>query len=117
MADSDNLFDAAISRADETIRSVMGTVAHVTSGALDGRDVSGVFEDPENIGYAGGGVRIEGTSPSLFVKSVDVCGLRRLDTLVIHAVSYWVDRVAPDDCGSRYVWLGTGIPPAGNRRR
>ncbi len=117
MADFDNLFDAAINQADETIRGVMGTVARVTSGVLNGLDVSGVFEDPENIGYAGGGVRIEGTSPSLFVKSVDVHGLKRYDTLMIHSAIYWVDRIAPDDCGSRYIWLGTGTPPAGNRRR
>lgn len=52
MTDFDNVFDAAISRADETIRSTMGTVALITSGGHSGLSISGVFDDPENIGYA-----------------------------------------------------------------
>lgn len=64
MTDFDNVFDAAISRADETIRSTMGTVALITSGGFSGLSISGVFDDPENIGYAVPGVRVEGTSPS-----------------------------------------------------
>lgn len=49
MADSDNLFDAAIARADETIRGYMGTSATMTSGELSGAVIRGVFDDPENI--------------------------------------------------------------------
>ncbi|WP_252099067.1 head-tail joining protein, partial [Escherichia coli] len=67
MADFDNLFDAAIARADETIRGYMGTSATMTSGERSGAVIRGVFDDPENISYAGQGVRVEGSSPSLFV--------------------------------------------------
>ncbi|BDH46392.1 tail attachment protein [Salmonella enterica subsp. enterica serovar Choleraesuis] len=117
MADFDSLFDAAISRADGAILDVMGCVARITSGAISGRDIHGVFDDPENVAYAGSGVRIEGTAPSLFVKTPSVIGLQRLDTIAVNGESFWVDRVTPDDCGSCYVWLGRGQPPTGNRRR
>lgn len=53
MADFDNLFDAAIARADETIRGYMGTSATITSGEQSGAVIRGVFDDPENISYAG----------------------------------------------------------------
>ncbi|SMB28352.1 Phage capsid and scaffold [Escherichia coli] len=69
MADFDNLFDAAIARADETIRGYMGTSATMTSGEQSGAVIRGVFDDPENISYAGQGVRVEGSSPSLFVRT------------------------------------------------
>ncbi|HBQ68240.1 MAG TPA: phage tail protein, partial [Leclercia adecarboxylata] len=46
MADFDNLFDEAISRADGAIRSVMGAEAKVMSGALSGVTLMGVFDDP-----------------------------------------------------------------------
>lgn len=117
MADFDNLFDEAMARADTTIRGVMGAEAKITSGALSGNLLNGVFDDPENIGYAEAGIRIDGTKPSLFVKTSDVIGLERLDTLKINGRDFWVDRVGPDDCGSCYVWLGTGSPPNGARRR
>lgn len=59
MADFDNLFDAAIARADETIRGYMGTSATITSGEQSGAVIRGVFDDPENISYAGQGVRVK----------------------------------------------------------
>ncbi len=59
MADSDNLFDAAIARADETIRGYMGTSATMTSGELSGAVIRGVFDDPENISYAGQGCALK----------------------------------------------------------
>ncbi|MFW0766466.1 head-tail joining protein [Trabulsiella odontotermitis] len=117
MSEFDNLFDAALSRADDTIREVMGTEARVTSGAQTGAVLFGVFDDPENIGYAGAGVRVEGSSPTLFVKSVTVSLIKRLDTLTINGKPFWVDRVGPDDCGSCHVWLGNGVPPESTRRR
>lgn len=117
MTDFDNLFDSAITQADDTIRRVMGGGVKVTSGALVGVTLSGVFDDPENIGYAAPGIRVEGTSPSLFVKTVTVSQLARLDTLDINGKPFWVDRIGPDDCGSCHVWLSTGSPPAATRRR
>lgn len=117
MADFDNIFDAALSRADDAIRCAMGVEASVTSGEMTGQTVCGVFDDPESVAYAGSGVRVEGTSPSLFVEASSVSGVRRPDTLVINGSSYWVDRIGPDDCGSCHVFLGKGSPPGSNRRR
>ncbi|STI87753.1 minor capsid protein [Escherichia coli] len=79
--------------------------------------IRGVFDDPENISYAGQGVRVEGSSPSLFVRTDEVRQLRRGDTLTIGEENFWVDRVSPDDGGSCHLWLGRGVPPAVNRRR
>ena len=110
MADFDNLFDAAIARADETIRGYMGTSATMTSGEQSGAVIRGVFD-------AGQGVRVEGSSPSLFVRTDDVRQLRRGDTLTIGEENFWIDRVSPDDGGSCHLWLGRGVPPAVNRRR
>ncbi|EDU6438692.1 phage tail protein [Salmonella enterica] len=117
MSQSENLFDAALSQADDTIRRVMGSGVTVTSGALVGVTLSGVFDDPENIGYAAPGIRVEGPSPSLFVKTVTVSQLARLDTLDINGKPFWVDRIGPDDRGSRHIWLGSGSPPTDMRRR
>ncbi|WP_432276289.1 head-tail joining protein [Escherichia coli] len=95
----------------------MGTSATMTSGELSGAVIRGVFDDPENISYAGQGVRVEGSSPSLFVRTDDVRQLRRGDTLTIGEENFWVDRISPDDGGSCHLWLGRGVPPAVNRRR
>ncbi|ECW1079395.1 phage tail protein [Salmonella enterica] len=118
MEEFDNLFDAAMARADGAVIGVMGTVAQVTSGVLTGATLHGVFDDPESVSYAAGGVRIEGVSPSIFVKSSAVRQLKRPDTLVINGRDYWVDRIGQEDgSGSRHIWLGTGEPPADTRRR
>ncbi len=117
MADFDNLFDEAISRADTTIRGVMGIEIKITSGVLSGGNLNGVFDDPENIGYAGAGIRVEGTSPTLFVETTTISQLRRLDTLTLNGRSFWVDRIGPDDCGSCHILLSNGSPPASQRRR
>ena len=115
MADFDNLFDEAMSRADGAIRSVMGAEAKVMSGALSGVTLMGVFDDPENIGYASVGIRVEGTSPTLFVETASVQQLERMDTLMINGRAFWVERIGPDDCGSCHIWLGNGSPPAGTQ--
>ncbi|EAB8478529.1 phage tail protein [Salmonella enterica] len=124
MSQTDNLFDTAMSIADDTIISVMGTTATITSGVLAGTSLTGVFDDPESVSYAAGGVRIEGVSPSFFVKSSAVRQLKRADTLVIGGCgrfggqNYWVDRMGPEESsGSRVIWLGTGDPPTDTRRR
>jgi hypothetical protein len=117
VVDFDNLFDEAMLQADGAIREVMGSEVKVISGALTGVMLYGVLDDPENIGYAEAGIRIEGSKPSLFVKTTDVVQLERLATLTVSGREFWVDRVGPDDCGSCYVWLGSGTPPNGTRRR
>lgn len=95
----------------------MGTSATMTSGEQSGAVIRGVFDDPENISYAGQGMRVEGSSPSLFVRTDDVRQLRRGDTLTIGEENFWIDRISPDDGGSCHLWLGRGVPPAVNRRR
>lgn len=117
MRDFKNAFDAALAGVDSTIVEVMGVRAQFTSGAQRGGEVLGVFDDPESLGFAGGGVRIEGSSPSLFVRTDTVRAVRRGDTLTINGGMFWVDRVSPDDGGSCYLWLNRGQPPAVNRRR
>lgn len=114
----DNIFDAAMSRADDAIISVMGVKALVVSGAIAGEVFNVVFDIPENTSYAAEGVRIEGTSPCIFVKSPLITQLKRLDTISINGEVFWVDRKEREDSsGSCYVWLGRGTPPAVNRRR
>ena len=96
MRDFQNAFDAALAGVDSTIVEVMGLCAQFTSGAQCGGEVQG-FDDPESLGFAGGGVRIEGSSPSLFVRTDTVRAVRRGDTLTINGEIFWVDRVSPDD--------------------
>ena len=110
MRDFQNAFDAALAGVDSTIVEVMGIRAQFTSGAQRGGEVQGVFDDPESLGFAGGGVRIEGSSPSLFVRTDTVRAVRRGDTLTINGEMFWVDRVSPDDGGSCYLWLNRGQP-------
>ena len=115
MADFDNLFDAAIARADETIRGYMGTSATITSGEQSGAVIRGVFDDPENISYAGQGVRVEGSSPSLFVRTDEVRQLRRGDTLTFYKSGtfryedvLWPE-AASDETKKRTAFAGTAI--------
>lgn len=91
MRDFQNAFDAALAGVDSTIVEVMGLCAQFTSGAQCGSEVQGVFDDPESLGFAGGGVRIEGSSPSLFVRTDTVRAVRRGDTLTINGgYSGWI---------------------------
>lgn len=117
MRDFQNAFDAALAGVDSTIVEVMGISVQFTSGAQRGGEVHGVFDDPESLGFASSGIRIEGSNPSLFVLTDTVCAVRRGDTLTINGEIFWVDRVSPDDGGSCYLWLNRGQPPAASRRR
>lgn len=117
MVNFDNIFDAAISRADDAILDAMASPIQITVGAMAGKTISGVFDDPESISYPGNGVRIEGTMPTIFIKTSLVSQLQRTDTITINGESFWVDRIGPDDSGSCHVMLGRGAPPSSNRRR
>ncbi|EBZ2142380.1 phage tail protein [Salmonella enterica subsp. enterica serovar Newport] len=110
-----NLFDRAMRDADDTIIELMGTEAQIISGGGAGKILRGVFDETENIDYAGMGVRVEGSCPSLFVKTTLASSLRRYDALVINHESFWVDRISPDDGGCCYIWLGRGEPPTSIR--
>ncbi|GCZ47480.1 phage head-tail adaptor protein [Escherichia coli] len=109
MRDFQNAFDAALAGVDSTIVEVMGISAQFTSGAQRGGEVHGVFDDPESLGFASSGIRIEGSNPSLFVLTDTVCAVRRGDTLTINGEMFWVDRVSPDDGGSCYLWLNLSL--------
>jgi len=117
MTDFDNLFDAAISQVDDTILEVMGGIIQILTGELAGKTITGVFDNPDSTGYPEPGIRVEGTSPALFVKTALIAGLKKPDTLTVNGKTYWVDRVGEDDCGSCHIWLGTGSPPVSARRR
>ncbi|HCS3001710.1 TPA: phage tail protein, partial [Shigella flexneri] len=111
MADFDNLFDVALDLADKAIIRNMGIRAVITSGRLKGIMISGVFDDPENISLVAGGVRIEDSLPSLFVKTADILRLCRNDSLMISRESFCVDRITPDDGGCSYIRLRReGLP-------
>lgn len=117
MSQSENLFDTAISQADDAILRVMGTVATITSGVLAGATLTGVFDDPESVSYAAGGVRIEGDKPTFFVKTSLTVHLKRPDTLTILGDTFWVDRITPAGGDSSIILLGRGEPPTDSRSR
>lgn len=117
MTEFDSLFDRAMAIADNAIQETMATTVTITSGRLAGMTVSGVFDDPDSITLAGGGIRLEGSLPSLFVSASVAHQLRRLDTLTLGGEAYWVDRIGPSDCGSCHIGLGKGPPPTSNRRQ
>ncbi|EFY4457886.1 phage tail protein [Shigella flexneri] len=111
MADFDNLFDVALDLADKAIIRNMGIRTVITSGRLKGIMISGIFDDPENISLVAGGVRIEDSLPSLFVKTADILRLCRNDSLMIGRESFCVDRITPDDGGCSYIRLRReGLP-------
>ncbi|EGI13137.1 phage Head-Tail Attachment [Escherichia coli M605] len=105
MADFDNLFDGAIADADEAILRTMGIPVQITSGRLAGVTITGIYDDPENIAMVAGGIRLEDSLPSLFVRTASVSLLCRQDTLDIGGESFFVDRITPDDGGSCCVHL------------
>ncbi|ENY7063862.1 head-tail joining protein, partial [Shigella flexneri] len=97
--------------ADKAIIRNMGIRAVITSGRLKGIMISGIFDDPENISLVAGGVRIEDSLPSLFVKTADILRLCRNDSLMIGRESFCVDRITPDDGGCSYIRLRReGLP-------
>ncbi|MEN3257306.1 head-tail joining protein [Sodalis endosymbiont of Spalangia cameroni] len=116
MGGFDNLFDEALSDADSRIITVMGRETEVfINGAPT--PVRAVFDLAESVDYAAGSnIRIDGSSPRLFVKSADVATLQRLDRVRIGAECYWVDRIGPEDTGSCHIYLGVGEPPTDTRR-
>ncbi|HCR7105743.1 TPA: phage tail protein [Shigella flexneri] len=113
----DNLFDAALAGVNEVILRDMGISAVITSGELEGTHLTGGFDDPESISFVAGGIRLEDSSPCLFVKTADISQLRRQDTLTIGDDSFFVDRITPDDGGCCYIRLRRGSPAPQNNAR
>lgn len=106
----ENLFDNAISRADDAILGVMGVEAFINDRP---EPICGVFDDPASaIPVPGSGAVIEDFSPTLFVKSADVACIRRRDRVRVRGIIYWVTRMGADEGGSRILYLSAGDPPA-----
>lgn len=109
MPQFDNFFDSVLARADDAIRGVMGVQAFINNRR---EPVCGVFDDPASaIPVPGSGAVMEEFSPTLFVKSADVAGIRRRDLVSVKGTVYWVTRVGADDGGSLTLYLEAGEPP------
>ncbi|HAY0219012.1 TPA: phage tail protein [Escherichia coli] len=110
-----NPFDAALDQADDAIIRDMGIPALITTGALAGTTITGIYDDPESITMVAGGIRLEDSTPSLFVRTADVLQLRRQDVLNIGGELFSVDRITPDDGGSCHLRLRRSSAPETRR--
>lgn len=106
---TDNLFDEALFAADEEIIDTMGVTALIDADGVS-IPVRGVFDNPDATAEFKTGGRIRSTAPTFFVKSASVTGVKEKAQVIIHGVSYWVEKIGPDDTGSRVLTLGTGRP-------
>lgn len=101
-------FDQALADADDIIRSVMGVDIYINGASTP---IKGVFDNPAGvIPVPSGGAVLEEFSPTLFVHSADVAGIRRRDSILILGTPFWVTRVGEDDGGSRILYLEAGDP-------
>lgn len=106
--DDGSLFGRALADADDVIRSIMGVDVYINGAAIP---VKGVFDNPGGvIPVPSGGAVLEEFSPTLFVCSADVDGIRRRDRILILGTPFWVTRVGEDDGGSRILYLEAGDP-------
>lgn len=107
--DFDNLFDEAMFAADNEIIDATGIDALITIGGII-TPIRGVFDNPDATAEFKTGGRVQTTAPTLFVKSLHVEGIKEKDAVVIKGESYWVEKIGPDDTGSRVLILSTGKP-------
>ncbi|AYN30195.1 hypothetical protein D8682_26380 [Buttiauxella sp. 3AFRM03] len=105
----DNLFDEAMFAADNEIIDAMGANAVIDINGIK-TPVRGVFDNPDATATFKTGGRLKATAPTFFVKSQHVVGIKERDEVVIKGESYWVEKIEPDDTGSRVLTLGTGKP-------
>ncbi|MCW5003531.1 head-tail joining protein [Enterobacter roggenkampii] len=111
MTNFENIFDRALSDADERIIDRMGVTALISVREEPvPRPVRGVFDEPENVVLPPGGGRIEDVSPSLFVRSADVTGVHEKARVNVNGEIFWIERLTPDDNGSRMLILVRGEP-------
>ena len=115
MATFSNIFDAALDQADDVIIRHMGISALITTGALEGTTITGIYDDPESVTMVAGGIRLDDSTPSLFVRTADVLLLRRQDELNIGGELFSVDRITPDDGGSCHIRLRRNCTPEKRR--
>ncbi|EAV3606775.1 hypothetical protein NVX60_004667 [Salmonella enterica] len=106
----DNLFDAAMSDADSRIIDVMGTTVQVVIAGQP-RTIRGVFDEPAaNAILPSGAASVDDIAPELFVKSADVDGITRRDSVIIGGINFWVTRAGPVDGDCRVLTLARGVP-------
>ena len=107
----ENIFDRALSGADEKIIDRMGVTARISvRGESVPRTLRGVFDEAENVVLPPGGGRIDDVSPSLFVRTADVAGVHEKARVEVNGEVFWVERLTPDDTGSRTLILVRGEP-------
>ncbi|HIF3244302.1 TPA: head-tail joining protein [Salmonella enterica] len=95
----DNLFDQAMSEADDTIIDLMGTEVLIYPGGV-ARTIRAVFDVPEDdCGMNTGGGEIRDTAPVLFTRSAYVTGLKKYDRVVVGGEPYWVTNPGHDELG------------------
>jgi hypothetical protein len=105
----DNLFDEAMFAADNEIIDAMGANAVIDINGIK-TPVRGVFDNPDATAEFKTGGRVQTTAPTLFVKSQSIIGIKEKNLVVINSESYWVEKIGPDDTGSRVLILSTGKP-------
>lgn len=108
--DFENIFDEALTGADNVILDTMGVkVSACILGAWI--PIRAVFDDPQaDTALQGGAARFDDVAPTLFLKTVEVCGLKKQDPICIAAVMYWVTHIGNDDTGTCVVTLARGEP-------
>lgn len=108
--DFDNLFDEALSDADDRILDAMGKNILVFIHGV-ATPVRAVFDEPAaNITLPHGAAVIDDVAPTLFVKTAAVSGLKRRDEVRVGADIYWVAQILPDDLGACVIRLDRGRP-------
>lgn len=115
----ENLFDAALSDADERIIGVMGVT--VTPLNPNVKPFRAVFDHPAaDTTLPNGAARIQDTAPTLFAKTPFFTGLTEGDGVHVNGEDFRVVKIGPDDTGSCVVTLSQGsarqAPPVINGR-
>ncbi|WP_252364079.1 head-tail joining protein [Escherichia coli] len=96
----DNLFDQAMSDADNIILDTMGTEISIYPGGTE-RKIRAVFDAPaDNTGMNTGSGEIRNTAPVLFTRSAWVAGLKKYDRVMIHGEPYQVVDPGWDESGT-----------------
>ncbi|MBL5899932.1 hypothetical protein I7V27_13460 [Lelliottia amnigena] len=108
--DFDNLFDEALSDADDRIIDTMGKNIIVSIHGVD-TPVRAVFDEPAaDSSLPGGAAIVEDVAPTLFVKTALIAGLKKRDAVSVAGEPFWVVKVGPDDTGTCTVTLARGQP-------
>lgn len=98
--DFDNLFDRAMSTADDKILETMGTTVYWFSGSQKS-EIRAVFDVPgDDVGMNTGSGEIRDTAPTLFTRSAFVAGIAKYDRVTVGDQTYWVVNPGWDELGT-----------------